>query len=545
MPKDPPASNASGTATTSARKRALVVCTHLRRDRSKRRSRDPLQPMTGLHIASLIDPRRYDVFLHHEDWHGPYDTGGDARFDVVFLSGLHADFDRMRQLSFHFRRHGARVVAGGNFCSLFPDFSSRFFDAVCVGGVESVAAILADIERGRMDRIYRSPQTRTADHRVDHGLLRRSGIDLPVHLIESSRGCSFRCRFCVIPAEGARHATYSLDAVDAAIDDAIASSPWYSLRRRYPTVWFLDNNFSDSRAHLLAMCDRLHRHPKVRAWGALVTQNILKDRELVRHLAAHKCHALFAGVESLDTAFLQRQNKKQNLGGRDSVVADILFAESVGICVMYAYLFDPRYSGVNDMRRQIRNLVEATALPMPAFFSMLIPLAGTPDFWESARRRELRPNLRLRDLDGETIAYANLADSEERMADFMRTLCTRPTQLVRRWRLYRSTWCRIRNARSLNPLYWYILWASNFRFIGFARDYNRAAPRTYLGGMDELDPQYREHPPDVSDSDRSLYFDPVMLTDDKGELTPWLRAASEAAARTSSTATDRHVVQVH
>jgi hypothetical protein len=536
---DPTAGTTNASRTAIARKRALIVCTHLRRDRSKRRTRDLLQPLAGLHVASMIDRSRYEVVLHHEDWHGPFDTAQESPYAIVFLSGLHADFDRMRQLSYHFKRRGALVVAGGSFCSLFPEFASQFFDAVCVGGIESVAQVMADFERGRVRGIYRSPQTRPADHRVDYRLLRQSGIDLPVHLVESSRGCNFRCKFCVIPAEGARHAPYLVDAVDAAIDDAIAASPWYSIGRLYPALWFIDNNFSDSREHLLDMCARLQRHRKVRAWGALVTQNILKDRELVRHMAAHKCRALFVGVESLDTSFLRRQNKKQNLGNRESVVSDIVYAESLGICLTYAYLFDPRLSTAEDMRRQIRDLVGFPALPMPAFFSMLIPLAGTEDFSESARRGELRPNLRLRELDGETIAYSNLADTDERMTEFMRELSMHPAKLASRWRMILSTACRIRNAGRLNPFHWYIIWASNFRFFHFAREYQRAAPRTYLAGHDRLDPQYLEFPPDISEHDRALYFDPVMITDARGEPAHWLAERSRRSKPRAEAIADR------
>ena len=55
------------------RRRALVICAHLRPGRDKRRSRYFMQPISGLHVGSLIDPRYFDVRLHHEDWHGPFD----------------------------------------------------------------------------------------------------------------------------------------------------------------------------------------------------------------------------------------------------------------------------------------------------------------------------------------------------------------------------------------------------------------------------------------------------------------------------------------
>ena len=39
------------------KRRALVICTHLRPGRNKRRSRYMMQPISGLHVASLIDQR--------------------------------------------------------------------------------------------------------------------------------------------------------------------------------------------------------------------------------------------------------------------------------------------------------------------------------------------------------------------------------------------------------------------------------------------------------------------------------------------------------
>src|ERR1700680_2559612 len=113
-----------------ARRRVLVVCTHLRPGRDKRRSRYFMQPIAGLHIGSLIDQKMFDVCLHHEDWHGPLDPAACAGYSLVFLTGLQVDFDRMRQLAFFFRRSGAAVVAGGSICTSFPEFAAQFFDAV-------------------------------------------------------------------------------------------------------------------------------------------------------------------------------------------------------------------------------------------------------------------------------------------------------------------------------------------------------------------------------------------------------------------------------
>src|SRR4051794_34265389 len=171
-----------------------------------------MQPIAGLHVASLIDRRRFDVELYHEDWHGPFETARAVRYDLVFLTGLQPDFDRMRQLSYFFRKAGATVVAGGSICTSFPEFATQFSDAVCVGGVDSVPEVVDDFLRGRVKSIYRSPATAISSYVADYSLFTRSGISPKLHLLESSRGCSFKCTFCVMPGEVGGHATYDLAA---------------------------------------------------------------------------------------------------------------------------------------------------------------------------------------------------------------------------------------------------------------------------------------------------------------------------------------------
>jgi hypothetical protein len=126
------------------RRRILIICTRFRFDRLQEPAREALQPMAGVHIASQIDEAKYDVDLYHEDWHGAYDTARPRSYDIVFLSGLQFEFDRMRQLSYFFRRWGALVVAGGSICTLFPQFAAQFFDVVCAGGVDCVTDVIAD-----------------------------------------------------------------------------------------------------------------------------------------------------------------------------------------------------------------------------------------------------------------------------------------------------------------------------------------------------------------------------------------------------------------
>jgi hypothetical protein len=480
-----------------------------------------MQPISGLHLASLIDPKHFDVRLHHEDWHGPFDTSNCGAYRLVFLTGLQADFDRMRQLAYFFKRSGAIVVAGGSICTSFPEFATRFFDVVCTGGVESAADVAADFLRGELKRIYRSAVRRIGAYNVDYRHFTKNGISPSMHLVEFSRGCSFKCRFCTMPVEVGAHASYDLAAVSAAIDSALATAPLFSFRRWYPIVLLLDNNFSDDRSHMLAVSDLLRSDRRVRGWGALVTQNILRDRELVKRLARARCDGLFVGLESLDREMLRRENKTQNLGGRD-VIADILFAESQGIGITYGYLFDPRHQTASEMRRQVQSIARHPLMPMPTYLSVIAPLAGTKAFWDDLGSGGLAANLRLRDLDGETIAYSKLADHPAAIVEFIERMFRRPWVEVGRFGIVTKTLRRLFRSGTLNPIRWYFIAAANFHCFVWSRA-EICADRTYLAGGESLDPQYFERPADLSEEDRERYFEPIAVTDASGGPAEWLK----------------------
>jgi radical SAM superfamily enzyme YgiQ (UPF0313 family) len=502
--------------------RALVVCTHLRLGRRKRRSRYVLQPITGLHIGSLIDEERFDVQLYHEDWHGPFDTTRATAYDLVFLTGLQSDFDRMRQLSYFFRRSGAKVVAGGSVCTLFPEFARQFFDAVCVGGVDCVRDVVADFVQGALKPIYRSPASQITPYTINYALLRENGINPSVHLIETSRGCSFRCSFCIIPAEIGAHASYQDSSLSASIDSALASSSMFSFRRWYPLLILVDNNFADDRTHMLRVCQMLKADRRIRGWSALVTQNILRDRELITLIAEAKCVTLFVGLESFDQDMLRRYNKRQNLSRHGNVIQDIMFAESLGLGIGYGYLFDPRYQTAQQMEEQIRKIASTVALPMPTYLSVVAPLAGTSSFWADLTAGRLAANLRLRDLDGETIGYSQLADTPEALVNFIERMFRRPWTVVGRFGILSKTLQRIVRSRSLNPIRWYLIAAANLHWFLWSNS-SLTQKRTYLAGTEVLDPQYFEFPVDLNEADRLKYFEPIALTDCKGQPSKWLK----------------------
>ena len=312
---------------------------------------------------------------------------------------------------------------------------------------------------------------------------------------------------------------------------------------------FLDNNFSDDRAHMLAVAELLGSHPKVRGWSALVTQNVLHDRELIRTLARLKCMVLFAGLESLDHEMLRRFNKTQNMSRRFSVIDDIAFAESLGVAICYGYLFDYCHQTAAEMERQILAIARNPLMPMPVYLSVVAPLAGTASFWDDLRRGHLAPNLRLRDLDGETICHSNLADRPEAIVSFIERMFRRPWTVVPRAGILLKTLRRLVRARSLNPVRWYVIASANFHcFIWSSETPSQA--RTYVAGDrhprstvlraprgpvgSRSDPLFRPDPADRREwAARRVAAARTFRRPECRPTSPWISPATPAARRSA------------
>jgi hypothetical protein len=163
------------------------------------------------------------------------------------------------------------------------------------------------------------------------------------------------------------------------------------------------------------------------------------------------------------------------------------------------------------------------------------PLAGTESFWEELEAGNLAGNLRLRDLDGESLCHAQLADEPARIIAFIEDLFRRPWVITGRWGILLKTLRRIARSGSWNPVRWYLIAAANLHCFVWSKT-SPAMGRTYRAGDNALDPQYSERPADVSAEDLERYFEPIALTDAQGRPTEWLVPYVRPSKRKASAA---------
>ena len=84
--------------------------------RRGRHHRGFLQPQVGALIAALL-PADAHCEVINDTWTDP-DWKRD--YDLLFLTCLHSDLDRARQISHYWRRRGAKTVLGGPIATLYP-----------------------------------------------------------------------------------------------------------------------------------------------------------------------------------------------------------------------------------------------------------------------------------------------------------------------------------------------------------------------------------------------------------------------------------------
>jgi radical SAM superfamily enzyme YgiQ (UPF0313 family) len=135
----------------------------------------------------------------------------------------------------------------------------------------------------------------------------------PHALMLTSRGCSFRCSFCVPNAisfaremEGFNYTGHK-PRVEAASPQRIAAEFKWLKDHGYKSVHIADDQFLWQKGRTLEICKLLE--PIALEWGMLSRSDFLTDEEVVIALAKAGCVSIDMGVESLKQDVLDKIKK--------------------------------------------------------------------------------------------------------------------------------------------------------------------------------------------------------------------------------------------
>ncbi len=482
--------------------------------------RGVLQPQVGPLIAALL-PDSADIDIVNDTW---VDPDWSKSYDLVFLSCMHAEFDRARQISHYWRKRGAQVVIGGSMASMYPHLCAPWFDAVVVGDPEdTVPHVYEDAARHQLQRLYRSGGDASA--RAPTPLVHRVADQQIFPLaLEVTRGCPYTCDFCVLTGMGTRFDTrptarveHDLVTLREALKGRI-TGPLKNKRRRM--AMFYDNNIAGNLGYLRQLCDLTERLGL--EWASSVTFNVLTNKALLQRMFDSGCRALYVGLETFNPAALDDFNKPQN---RLPLIKRALDdARDVGILVTAGMILSPQHDDIAYIRSLPERLRES-GLHIPTFLAFETPFPGTPYFHRLAAQNAERlergeralflPNALLRDFTSYTLVVEpTLAPAQDYVAAYKDTLDE----------IYAP---RRKLAKLMHDLPSFVkrrAWTSALLDLGdtLTGGLPRAPGRTYLAGTDLAPPERvpLAEADFANEAEAAAMLRPTAVTDEHGRLLP-------------------------
>jgi radical SAM superfamily enzyme YgiQ (UPF0313 family) len=323
--------------------------------------------LTLAHLAALT-PDGYEVTLHHEQVR-PVNVEQDVADGVQLAAlsfptgfALHA-----YRLADEYRRQGIPVVMGGPHVTFLPDEASYHADAVVVGEAELLwAQVLDDFRRGHVRRIYRTNDV--------HDL---AGLPMPrydliepafavPHVVQATRGCPYRCKFC---ATATLNPGFRARPLDDVIRDIAA--PRFRGWLQNKLVWFWDDNLTANRRYAKSLLREMI--PLKKWWLTQASLDLTDDDELLRLMHDSGCVGVFLGIETLDAEALKSVGKAHNKVTRYRQAIRKLHDRGITVMAGLIVGFDA------DTTTSVDNLLDqARELEIDApFLSVLTPYYGT------------------------------------------------------------------------------------------------------------------------------------------------------------------------
>jgi radical SAM superfamily enzyme YgiQ (UPF0313 family) len=324
---------------------------------------DFVPPVTALHLAALTPPEHEVTVVHEQVRPVPLED----RPDVVALSFFSGFARHAYQLADQYRRMGVRVIAGGPHVSYWIEEALEHVDVVVVGEAEEAwPALLADLARGRAERVYRGRPSSMSGLPTPRYDLLEDRFVVP-RVMQATRGCHFRCHFCTVPDFNPGFRARPVPEVIRDVAETHFSRWWQE-----KVVWFWDDNLLVDRRWaktlLRAMCGL------GRWWLTQASIDVVQDRELLDLMERSGCIGIFLGIESLQEGELRSVGKRHNRTARYREAIERLHER--GICVMAGFI-----AGLDG---QTPEAIRATAdglndlgVDVP-FLGVLTPYRGTP-----------------------------------------------------------------------------------------------------------------------------------------------------------------------
>lgn len=294
--------------------------------------------------------------------------------DLVGITCITPTAHRTYQIADALRKRGITVVIGGVHPTLMPNEVKRHADAIVTGYADTTwPMLLKDFKKGKMKKVYVQEKDfkfqNTPEPRRD--LLKKNKY-FTINTVQASRGCPYRCLFCVVPVTWPGYFFRPVKEVIAEIE-----------KLEGDTFVFLDLSPMENTAYVKELFRELI--PLKKKWAALSTINIAKDREKLELAAKSGCRGLLIGYESVMPQTISEIGKPFN-NPKDYIKWTKILHDH-GIAVNACFVLGLDGDDKSVFERTVEYVLKS-AIDLPRF-SVATPFPGTPFFWQMKKAKRL------------------------------------------------------------------------------------------------------------------------------------------------------------
>lgn len=330
-------------------------------------------PVACLPLLAALTPAEHQVTLVDENVE-EIDYDRLERADIVGLTGMSVQRERMLEILQELRKRGIFAVVGGPWVTVSEEYFGNLAEVIFVGEAEETwPQFLIDFQAGNWSKRY---EQTNKTNMLKVPAPRYDLIKTNRYLfgsVQFSRGCPFQCEFCdIIVTFGRRPRIKSSEQILVELDQLLASN----LR----IAFIVDDNLIGNKAQIKKVLQDVaewqHSKGYPLTFFTEASLDLADDEELMQLMVDCNIQTVFIGIESPNEASLLETKKIQNVRSTGTLIEKIHRVQDAGMDVWCGMIvgFDSDDATIFDA--QLEFLQDARILH--AMLGMLHAIPKTP-----------------------------------------------------------------------------------------------------------------------------------------------------------------------
>ena len=331
-------------------------------------------PVAGLPVLAALTPSEHHITIIDENVE-PVDFERCASADIVGITGMIVQRQRMRTILVELKQRGAFTVVGGPWITVREDYFGALADVIFVGEAEETwPRFLLEWAAGQHKRRYEQ------GGQTDMSTVPTPRFDLlqmdqyAFGSVQFSRGCPFTCEFCDIIVTFGRQPRLKTSAqVIAEIESLLGHGK--------RDAFIVDDNLVGNKKAIKPVLRDLAAWQEGNGYAmSFFTQaslDLADDAELMQMMIDANIDTVFVGIETPNEAALRETKKLQNLRqGGGTLLDKIHRIQAAGMEVWGGMIlgFDSDDESIFDAQRQFMREARISN----AMVGMLTAIPKTP-----------------------------------------------------------------------------------------------------------------------------------------------------------------------